>query len=473
MRCNAACRQKGDFVHRFLPRLCALGTGVPALILAAALLGAFPGSAQETVPPDRRPLSDRLQFSGSWETEWAVGLDDGSSRKLEFQLQPRIAIELPRDMDWTTILRIRADAFDELEPGSPGQPEIAFPSRRVLIGDRIEAELRECYLETEWNDTYLVIGKQQTVWGKADGLKVLDVVNPQDYREFILDDWEDSRIPLWTLKAEVPVQDMMLQLLWIPDTTGHRLPQEDSLFYVTAGQPDPPDIFHIEVHDPNRPDRFMEDSDLGLRLTAFKKGWDLSFNYLYHYDDTPALRREFGLSRHGPTVHVHPEYGRSHLIGATFSNAFGDATFRGEVALNLDRYFSAAGLGGERGVIKSDQVAYVLGVDWFGVEETFLSVQFFQDWVLDDADALVRDRVESYVSFLARRDFLHDTLFLEALLLENVNGGGGMFRLEVSHELRDNVKVWAGLDLFHGSDRNALGQFDREDRFVAGIKWYF
>jgi len=53
----------------------------------------------------------------------------------------------------------------------------------------LEAELREFYLETDWGKSYFTFGKQQVVWGKADGLKVLDVVNPQSFREFILEDF--------------------------------------------------------------------------------------------------------------------------------------------------------------------------------------------------------------------------------------------------------------------------------------------
>ena len=443
------------------------------MLFFALMAAGFADAAEEAGDPQKTPLSERLRFSGSLEAEWALGLKDGGSQKLEAQFQARMTVDLPRDMRWTTIVRVRTDLCDRLEPGNPGEPEITASSRRLLLGDRVDAELRECFMEGMWEDTYWVVGKQQTVWGKADGLKVLDVVNPQDYREFVLDEWEDSRIPLWTLKAEVPVADMTLQLLWIPDPSCHRLPQEDALFAVRAGQPAVPDFFHIEMHNADRPARFFADSDVGLRLSAFKKGWDLSLNYLYHYDDMPVLHRRIGLSAEGPTVHVYPEYVRSHLIGATFSNAFGKLTFRGEVALNPGKYYAMNWLSDEAPARKTNQFSYVLGFDWYGIEETVLSLQFFQDWVVSSADDLIRDKVESYVSFLGRRDFCHDTVLLEGLLLEELSGGGGMVRFELSHEVRDGVRVWAGLDVFHGARRNVLGQFDDRDRFTVGVKWFF
>jgi len=70
----------------------------------------------------------------------------------------------------------------------------------------------------------LVLGRQQNVWGKADGLKVLDLVNPQDFRELILDDFDDSRIPLWAVNAEIPVAEVVVPLVWIPeDCEAHKL----------------------------------------------------------------------------------------------------------------------------------------------------------------------------------------------------------------------------------------------------------
>ncbi|WP_043772935.1 DUF1302 family protein [Algiphilus aromaticivorans] len=64
-----------------------------------------------------------------------------------------------------------------------------------------ELALRELYADIYLGPLYLRAGKQQIVWGKADGLKLLDQVNPQNFREFILADFEHSRIPQWSLRA--------------------------------------------------------------------------------------------------------------------------------------------------------------------------------------------------------------------------------------------------------------------------------
>jgi hypothetical protein len=67
--------------------------------------------------------------------------------------------------------------------------------------------LRELYFDTRIGDTDFRIGKQQVVWGTADGIKLLDIINPTDYREFAQNTMEDSRIPVWMVNADMPVGD--------------------------------------------------------------------------------------------------------------------------------------------------------------------------------------------------------------------------------------------------------------------------
>jgi len=62
--------------------------------------------------------------------------------------------------------------------------------------------LRELYADTKASDWDLRIGKQQVVWGTADGIKLLDMVNPTDWREFNQNTMADSRIPIFMINAE-------------------------------------------------------------------------------------------------------------------------------------------------------------------------------------------------------------------------------------------------------------------------------
>ena len=62
--------------------------------------------------------------------------------------------------------------------------------------------LRELYVDTTVGDWDVRLGKQQVVWGTADGIKLLDMINPTDWREFNQNTMADARIPVWMINAE-------------------------------------------------------------------------------------------------------------------------------------------------------------------------------------------------------------------------------------------------------------------------------
>jgi hypothetical protein len=62
--------------------------------------------------------------------------------------------------------------------------------------------LREAYIDTELGGYSIRAGKQQVVWGTADGMKLLDAINPTDYSEMAQNQMEDSRMPVWMVNAE-------------------------------------------------------------------------------------------------------------------------------------------------------------------------------------------------------------------------------------------------------------------------------
>jgi hypothetical protein len=414
---------------------------------------------------------DHVDFSALFQMESAIDLRDGGGQKLEVQLEPELNIALPKDLDLTLIGRIRSDLLDNLEPGDPHQADVFGPTRRLFLGDRVEFELREAYLDADIGNAYLRVGKQQLVWGTADGLKVLDVVNPQDYREFILDTFDESRIPLWSVNLEVPVGGVTAQFIWIPDTTVNRIPR-DGTYEITSGLPRRLPGVRVIEEIPERPDHFISDSDIGVRLSTFFKGWDLTFSYLYRYDDFPVLYRSINVLP-WPTATISPRYERSHLIGTTFSNAFGNLTLRGELAYSMNKHYSTNNLLDGNGVFESDEFAYVLGFDWFGFTNTFLSLQVFQNFLMDDQAGSVRDSVDTNLTFTARRTFRNETVTAEMIWLQNINHGDGLIRPKISYDVRDDLTVWAGIDFFYGSSQGVFGQFDHNDRVTTGFEWAF
>jgi len=253
------------------------------------------------------------------------------------------------------------------------------------------------------------------------------------------------------------------------------LPEQGSLFAFTSPMfvPRPPAGVNVDLRQPQRPTRFFADSDVGVRLSTFWKGWDLTLNYLYHYDDFPVLFQKLSITPEGPLVTINPRYERTHLIGGTFSNAFGDLTVRGEIAFNTDKFFLTDDPEDNDGVDRGDELNYVLGLDWFGFTDTLVSFQLFQTFIIDTDRTITENKFDNIITLLIERQFLNETLEVEVLWLQSINDGDGLVRPRISYELRDNIEIEFGFDIFYGDKDGLFGEFRGNDRVVLGVEYGF
>ena len=442
-----------------------------ALVGLPRSAGADPGTDDE--PGFLASLGDRVHWSGKVQVRFAPEFS-GPAQALELRALPELEVELPAGMLLKAKGRLRADWYDRLDLGSRSQPTISGESRRRFFGDHVDLELRELFLEAEIGTALLSVGKQATVWGTSDGLKVVDVVNPQSFREFILPDFEVSRIPLWSANVEVPISDVNLELVWIPDLTYHELPERGSLYEFTSERLVPPiPSFVTLVEEPiDRPKRIFKDSDAGVRLSTFWKGWDLTLSYLYHYEDTPVFFGELSIDTE-IRVTVRPSYERTHSVAGTFSNAFGNLTVRGEVGYSSDLFFQTEDFTDPDFVVESGGLSYVVGFDWFGFSNTILSLQVFQRWIFSYETGILQEEFTTNLSFYAARSFRNETIVADLMWIGDYDDGDGVIRPKIHYEFNDSFAAWLGVDVFYGTDRGVFGQYDDRDRAVIGAEWRF
>ena len=416
-----------------------------------------------------------LQSSVISSAEWSASSHNFKRQNFQLTLEPEFILRFDNRVKLTVLSRLRSISLDALSPEKVTDNVYSPASKPLYIGNTSEFELREFYLEIPSDNYYFTLGKQQVVWGKADGLKVLDIVNPQSYREFILEDFDDSRIPQWMANIETNVGEWDAQFLWVPDQSYHVLAIDDALYAPTSPLllPSPPPGVSVDVQPIDRPGRTLMDSDIGLRLSRFWKGWDLSLNYLYQYDNFALPYQRRSINANGQHVEVEPQYRRTHVLGGSFSNAFDDWVLRGELAYFSDRYFLAEGFTDSDGITKGAEVSYVLGLDWAGLENTLISGQLFQSVALNRESATLRDKTDSTLSLLANHTLMNETMELRVIWLANTNIGDGLVRLRVSYEWQDNLKTWVSSDTFYGSEEGIFGQFSANDRLSFGIEMGF
>jgi hypothetical protein len=406
------------------------------------------------------------------ETETAYDFDDRKLQKSELFIEPQLNWKLNKNIKLTGIGRLYVEVTDNLEPGENNMHEVAKMSKRIEFGDRADVVLRELYADIKWGKSYWRIGKQQIVLGETEGIKVLDVVNPMNWREFILDDFDDSRIPLWSVKGDIKLGKLKLQTFWVPDLTYHDF--STGMFSPYIPMPEFPQGLNVVFKETDKPNNPLKDADFGGSLSTFLKGWDLSFTYFHHYDDFPVFNQGFSLDVSGnPVLLITPTYKRVNLTGISFSNVFGNFGIRGEFGYTPDKRLNYINPQDPDGIVKAGQLNSGLGLDYYGLSETIVTLQWFGDIINSDKidGTMLRDDLVHYSSLMLSRTFLNQRLEGRSFLVYGPDSEDGFVSIKFSYLWKDNLKVWLGSDIFFGDTASLVGFYNRRDRVMFGIEW--
>lgn len=363
------------------------------------------------------------------------------------------------------------------------------PIGRLGYPKRLWLDPRQLLLDGRVGRADLKLGLQQVVWGEADGLRVLDVINPLDYREFILEDFLDSRRPLWMARGDLPVGDGSLQLIWVPYFAPGRLPVGRDEFATGLFGPgglatspgaglSPPVIELVPTRRPGyRPDSWQG----GLRYRRTFGSWDLTANYFRGWEDlpTPYLGGSRSTPDSAPSILVSPRHERKEVLGGTATNSFGSLVVRLEAGLNPRVPLPVSSVRHPDGFARGTRFSGVAGVDYSARPWLWISGQYFiqTNHLASTTQAATRDpqplfsRQSHLISFYLRTNFFRETLRPEIFILTGVNERQHLVRPRVIKVLSDHWTIGAGVDLLGGTSRSILGSFAGRDRVVIELKW--
>lgn len=410
--------------------------------------------------------------SASMATDLSYGYSQSASTSMQalIELLPSLDLALGQSSSLVMSARVRADARDKLEPGRPDLDTYAPGSRPLRLGSSGTAELRDFYFEFRSTDGLTRIGKQQIVWGRLDGIKVLDLVNPQDFREFILDDFADSRIPLWSAYFDYNLGNWRAELALIPDGTGHAIPGEGAWFELTAprfrygaapGQPGLPVITEEPGHS-------LDETAAGLRLSRQFKNLELAL-VAYSGNDPEPLGRLVSLNG---TPAVERFYERRDAVGFSVDMGLGSAVLRAEYAYQPDRTFNTRSPGLLE-TVALDQHRGAIGLDIDGPLGIFVNVQYVVDTISAAPADLVRPDRDRLATIYLRRSFAYDSVVLAARWYHSFTDDDDLAAVSVEYEINDSTSVELAAQYFDGTDEGLFGQFTERDRITLRLRHTF
>jgi len=333
---------------------------------------------------------------------------------------------------------------------------------------RTATQIKEAYLMYGGDAFDLRLGQQQIVWGKTDGLRMLDIINPLDMREFILDDFLDSRMGVLAARLNYypdTETEQEIELLIIPDVQPAKIAPTGSRWALST--PTPPAGFILQQTANQQPNWSAKNSEYGAAWRANMNGWDLSANYFYGWKDSPNAFRKItpGL------ITLQLKHLRMHTIGGSFSNAFGAWVVRGELATNLQEGINANGTSFANTVQRKSTVNAALAAEWSGHNWT-VSPQFFIRHINQWNPQLLEPQDSGFWTIRIATDYMHEKLKPEFILLADWSAGGWLARPKVSYDWSDAITMNIGADIFGGS-HGFLGQFNQNDRASLEVTYNF
>ncbi len=414
-----------------------------------------PGSGDETrALPEWLDLFGSFSLAGSW--NYAHDAPAAGAADYRGLSMLRATGALGTDIDigsWQ--VRISGHGFYDAAYAIAGRDQY---TKNLLDNYEQELEFDELYLVGSLMDSLdLKIGRQVVVWGKADNLRVTDVLNPLDNRVPGMVDIKYKRLPVTMTKLDYYVGDWNLSGIVINEVRFDKTPVYNSDFF-PGHSPLPPQ---------KEPTNFSLDTQqYGLAVNGIFSGWDLSFYQAWVYDSRAHLSVESST----PV----PIHNRVSMTGMTANAALGNWLLKGEGAWWNGLEFSTVP------EEQFDRVDLMAGIEYTGFSETVLSVEFVNRHIVDFDERLklAPDFAQQDVqqtALMFTRDFINDTVQLKILCsIFGTHGEDGAFeRFQLEYDYTDHVTLTGGIIFYQSGDQGAFSDVEENDRIFLEYSYAF
>lgn len=342
-----------------------------------------------------------------------------------------------------------------------------FQGQDLTRGSRVSSELREGYAQAALGNFDLRVGRQVTVWGRADKVNPTDAWSTRDFTLLVPED-EDQRLGVTSLQGTWSHGAYRVIGLWQPEWRSPVLPI-----------PSLPSGISLQNSAPTH-----AAGQFGIKLDHSGEGPDWSLSYAHSINRTADLAIvSQGLA--GTSVGLVYRY--VEVLGADAAVPVGQYGLRAELA------YTRTGNRGGNDPLAQNNIVFAV----FGVERTFggelnINAQYLYRRVLDfhDPDSLVALDVQ----LLARQERLlsnqlatdmqggslrinykawNETLELELAAVGWLTNGDTAIRPKVTYAFTDRVKGILGGEIYHGPADSFFGRLSPTSAVYAELQFGF
>jgi hypothetical protein len=452
----------------------------------------------------------------------AVSGTQGGSHQL-----PQALLDLHLDGVANRWLRGRLDLRGRIGGPFEGGPGIGFYNYgQTFQNFTPSVELSEAWTEVRGRKAELRLGIQKVAWGKLDGIPPTDVLNPRDYHDPIVQDFEERKIGIpaavgtYYLPSfpKLALSELRASLIWVPFAVPPRLALTEERWFpssirvkspipVMLGDAAVPISVELETQN-DRPPRSFDAGGVGFRLggTWWGSDWDI-----YHYtgpETGPDLdvRAVLTALTSTPSLRGHVVSGLRqahdvmHMTGFDWASPIGAVTVRAEAAFFQGRPYlrDSSDLISPQ-ALKSlpvlkivdefnhrghadiplgdlfpslDSIEWGIGADtvWHGFQPL---IQLNQIAILGNAPALVLSDPETRGVVSIRKRVFEDRIEFEGRGVWAFERGAWYVFPRVSYRARDDLRLRIGYLAIGGPRLSMIGQFHENDEVVLDARYTF
>jgi len=319
------------------------------------------------------------------------------------------------------------------------------------VTDGLGAELQEAYFTWTSNEfangltAGLKFGRQITAWGKADGIRIADILCPQNLASLGTSNYSESRLGIDAIKGTLSGTYFSADAYWIPFFRPSALPFESwnplrkvliPSSVIFAGNAVP-----VVLGDISKPEFNIANSSYAARVSFWFPAIDFSLYGYYGFDDSPNLSYVPDMP---PKITVTGKYYRYGMAGFDLAVPAGAFVIRAESAFFIERalQLGQTSLGGYK---RKNELRALAGFDW-NKNGWMLTAQYYGDVVFAYVDSLARDAYEHGATANISKTLFSETLTLSCTGLVRLNDLDGFAGLKAKYSLTDEISLALAFD---------------------------
>lgn len=476
-----------------------------------------------------RTSAAELHLGGSIDTLGVLRLDSPSPRQ-----RPLARVELFAEQAITPELRWRLSTVGRFR----GTIENASGAGLIDFGHSFQNVDPSLQLDEAWGEWLgesfdVRLGNQRFTWGRLDGVKPNDQLNPLRYYDPLIGKDHEHKIAVpaaalsyyfpaaW--RAQLP-DEARVTLVWEPIGVPWLFPEQDERWFPPAaatradlpvmslggallnGKDPCPCLIHItqQLRNSPPPARRFDNGNVALRLSGRSSGVDWSAVYFDGFDPAASFTVPVHLALDGGAgtpgmfgataqTQLKPAYLRYRSLGADASAVFGGLTTRFEAAWRFRRPYprDVRSLSGEildnpaqietllkGGTVtlnafeQRDAVEWGLGADYL-IDGYLPLIELYQVILMNNDVPLLIRNVDTRLTASVRKSFLADRLTTELVGLWGIESTYELVRLEATYAVTDQIGVGAGVLGIWGNQVSLIGEFNRNSQAYGRISYSF